>query len=380
MQERQFVFLFLRRLTQKIIFVIGIAIIILALTACSGDDNQSNTLGELPTLNSLDIPTTIPSETPMSTIEETSTDAAQPTLEPSATSTLPSSDSEETPEATADLLPNDGDVNLSNSPFGEDVTADFDTLSIGDVVSLTGTLHVDFDTQQSFLVDENDNQIEVIIPLPLTEAYNGQIILVTGEIQQSDAGSLSILPESFNVLTTPEPGDLTQAGNNEGPLFPGIEGTEEATPEMNLPFDISETLDFTLDVDLTALQTYDALVEQISDDIEGLGWLGMSGNSDVGWLIQFYDTDNNQTVTYSIDPEGAVMVSPPELVPLLPNQEIFIIDRDNVVMDSDSVMDQIGTEVVSPFGLPVLNLTAPSLDRIEWIVQANDEIIIDATR
>jgi hypothetical protein len=68
------------------------------------------------------------------------------------------------------------------------------------------------------------------------------------------------------------------------------------------------------------------------------------------------------------------------LVPLLPNQEIFLIDRDNVVMDSDSVMDQIGTEVVSPFGLPVLNLTAPSLDRIEWIVQANDEIIIDATR
>jgi hypothetical protein len=141
-----------------------------------------------------------------------------------------------------------------------------------------------------------------------------------------------------------------------------------------------EQLDFTLDADLTALGAYDGLIAEVGDALADYFWSRLSGSSEAGWLIEFYNPDADETLAYNVQPDGSVYVvlAPPSVA--LPGAVIQPIERDRVVVDSDVAAAQASDVTQGPtVGVPSLMLAAAGEDDIEWTILGLAPMTLDAT-
>jgi hypothetical protein len=139
------------------------------------------------------------------------------------------------------------------------------------------------------------------------------------------------------------------------------------TPHQN-PSDREDSL-FQLDSGLTALEVFDALQPQVEDLIGDARWVMLSGSPQLGWQVGFYDAASKTAISFYVQIDGLVILSPdnpPEL--MLGNSEIPL-ERSEITIDSSEageIAAENGLEVaVSP---PVFFLSIGPNDRPLWKV------------
>jgi hypothetical protein len=290
--------------------------------------------------------------------------APQTTADPEATVSLPSSlppigDTDgDGPGGFPGGMPSTG----PGGPAGaSQAVTDFSDLSTGETVTLSGTLALVEDGDEdtvAVIEDEAGNQVRLAMILPPSGVSAGDPVEVTGLIETAEDGGLAVR------------GVLTQAGEQTT--------ASGGPPTGDTPFGQSmQQIGVTLDENLTALEGYDALTEAISDDLEGLDWVGVTGSRGQGWTYSFVDDEDLRT-DYIVSPDGTVQQRTRQ--PLLGLEQALVttpIDREAVVVDSDDVEAAAG-DASGPFGV-AMNLTTNDDDQPTWIVTNTAIDPIDAT-
>jgi len=315
---------------------------------------------------------------------------------------------------------------------------DFSTLTVGEEALLIGELSLAGEAgqpQTAVLTDAQGNQVELVIPPGMANEFAGLIIEVFGQIVDmaeiegaadatAEAGvvTLGIRPNSMSpamvaganpglppglnpdstgeAIAAPEgfPGAVVPEGTSDVSMPPfmasgtmpappfgaaGPEGTANAVPfgpGFGGPGMIQgELLEETFDPNLTALEAYDAVVEAFADDLGERSWIIARGSNASGWSFEFYSETDDTTITYSVDPEGAVRRTPASPSLPLPGMVITPIDRELIVVDSDEVIASATTAGGPPVTDLMLLLSA-SGDAIQWTALSGTPVIIDATQ
>lgn len=234
---------------------------------------------------------------------------------------------------------------VSGSPpiENESFVTDFSILSPGSRVSISGQLEVvtDSNGQQLAVVrDPQGNEIALRIALPLVQSYVGQTIQLTGSLVSPETEGGRLVLQNASVITGQTAGlpEFLASIAQQGTQLPPDQITPVSPMEPMQPV----TLDIQLQPNLTALQTYDALVAALgAEALSGLAWVAMAGTSSAGWVIQFDNPANDRGVEYIIMPDGVVQ-SRPITMAALPGIVNIPMDRARVVMDSDQVVEQSG--------------------------------------
>lgn len=402
--------------------LVGAVVLALGLSACGG------TTEEVVPPTRVNVGTTQPETTPPlpADVTEQVPALSQPVL-PTGDAPL-----EFTPEVTPPL--SDGPV--PNTDLGGTLPApspeailDFSTLVLGDRVLLAGTLNVvQADGAETLVItDPNDISLQMSMPPSLLPNLIGSQVEVFGEIYDmtsTDAGEspaaeatpdpsavvLAIRAESVSpvgVGIAAAPGDVPGFApeSTDGPegfpanlaevtaqadVPPFGDGTlpappifAEGTPAVDFaqvgPGAVQgELLDFGLEPDLTALQAYDALLSNITDDIEGRTWIMLRGSTLQGWTLDFYSAETNDNLTYVVLPTGEVSRIPPS--PALPfqNSSTVAIDRAALVLDSidvETYVESLGQSLTEEVQL----ILSASEIGVTWTSIANTSLVLVAT-
>ena len=393
------------------VFLVALLILPVLIAGCGGDNSSEDestlptrvVVGDATAEVIVDSPAELPSQTPEIT-EEVSDENSTPPQEASAT---PEGTSEAAPppveappnfnqqgeEATAD--PNGVPVgppisstsipsNAGPAGLNTNATTDFSGLSVGESLLVSGILNIvdgnidGTDTQVAVLTDETGVTLEIDTPLGMTQPMEGQQVDMFGEIVEASAGSgaeFRIIPNSITAANglgldapTGNTGDTPPApGNGDAPNFPGALTSEEV-------------LEFEFESDLTALQAYDALVEELADSLEGTFWFSVTGSETSGWTFEFINPDEQSLTRYTVNIEGQVTRSGGLPATPIGENEDLAIDRELVVVDSDAVTAQVGEENNTPFGAPLITLVVNDEGGISWIVSGPQALTFDATQ
>lgn len=355
------------------------------------------------------------------------------------TAVMPSGDvTAEVTEAAPPPLPSgplpSAGVNGTPPAPSPEAVVDFSTLVLGDRRLVAGTLNIQGEgaAQMLILTDANDLTLQVNTPANLLPNLIGTQIEIfgtiydanvtpTGDAPQGEVTSepgevvLAIRPESISpvgvgVAAVPAgmPGFLPEStdapegfplGDAEAPapanVPPFMQGTLPAPPvfgEGTAPAPLpgganpfgpgaaqGETLDFTVEPELTTLQAYDALIENIEDEIEGRVWIMARGSRSIGWTFDFYSSEAQDNLSYVVLPSGEVRRIPAS--PALPFQQVgtFSIDREALVLDSSDVEAYVTSLGGPPVGEPQLILGG-NAQATTWTTLTNTTLILVATQ
>ncbi|MDX1995620.1 MAG: hypothetical protein SF029_24765 [bacterium] len=320
--------------------------------------------------------------------------------------------------------------------------ADFSTLEVSeDEVLLIGVLEINESTQQLLLTDENGLPVAVDMPVNLVANLVGQTVEIYGRIiDVADMGGVPVaVAEATGEAVPPEPVEATAEATGEAgvPLlairssslrpaqmsgglagvpggfpgglpmpegFPTPDGTAEAImpsfngtmmpppmfgPEGTAPVVPpgsfggmgmlqGEALDFTLEENLTALAAYDALIEEISGEVEGRVLTIIRGSQATGWTFDFYSEEEDNNVSYMVSPDGTALRGPVSPALPLPGVGNIPLDREQIVVDSDDVVAfaQSAGGPPTPDVQMVLNATA---EGVRWSTISPTPVFVDAT-
>jgi hypothetical protein len=378
------------KISPESVIYASILLIVIGLTACNGkaDDNRElPTRVVIPTMTDvIETPSAVASDTPeIKTI--TATDTAEPEVTETPapptdeitsaaatdTPTLlagPPLDVTNPPEPTLDFpIPPPETPFTGNGPppaptAPTEFVEDFSSLTPGEQVAISGEIIVPQDeTDESgqpiaVIADGKGNEVRVLLPPPVVMQYEGQRVRLMGNVlePEEEEGRLRIQPIS--------------------PIDTGAEATEEAAGGPPVELQIIQ-----LEPDLTALQAYDALIEELGDDLDDLDWISLVGNQASGWTITFYDPATDTNSAYTIYGDGTVQVA--EMLPfaLQPVVDNIPLDRARIVVDSDQVVEMIDDQGGPLVATEVLlTLQATSAETIEWTTDSPALGAIDATK
>jgi len=369
-----------------------IAIILTALlVACSGESSDDNE--ELPTRVVLgEVTPEVTDSPPITPAPENATEEAvspdqagdvPPGAETTPEAALPPVDAPPVPELTQEPgmegqnvppVPGTGGV----FPAESNAVSDFSALAEGDSVFIVGTVVIEDDVP--FIEDENGTRLELQAPLAMAMGIEGQSIQVSGEIINGENG-LTITADAMSVPSLD--GDVP-GGNVGVDVIQNPEATAPVTLPEGLPpiqAEEGEVLEFQLDPELTLLETYDALVAELPDELgEDVIWTRASGSPSAGWVFDFSESaeDGRQT-RYLVSPEGEIRVLVIAGTAPIPEMETPAIDRSQIVVDSDDVLAQLADTSNTPFGAPPLVLSVTEDGGILWTVQGPAGSTFDAT-
>lgn len=385
------------------VLLLLILIVVPILVACGGGDDSDDseaTEQVLPTRAVLD-------DTTAEVTPEIGDDApADPTpvapppntdATPEVSTPATQGDAESTPDVNVDNVPPQASTPDSNDAPpestaevrepGPNVATDFSGLSANLSGIFVGTLSIETEEGNPEVVvrltDAQGVSVQVIIPPVFSDELNGQVVQVQGVVIPSEANADALVIRGSNIA--PEGEELIQAGpptnGQSGGTVVVPEGvpTSENTPDTP-PIPLTggaELLDFQLDENLTALETYDALWAEVGDSLTDAIWLSLSGNNEQGWTIEFYVQADGATSSYTVTPDGMVALAD-GLNALPPSTEVNAIDRALVVVDSDDLPDPEANTDGPPIA-PLMILRATAEGSIQWNVQGANATVIDAT-
>lgn len=362
-------------------------ILIPLMAACGGSDDADEPIPTLAELGGGEATEAVLAEdaTESATAPDDNATPDAPT-ETSVEATPELSAAAQTPEATPGPLDLAGPTLQSDagSEMLPPISAieDFGALEVGDSGVFVGLLSIE-DDGTILVTDDAGVSIEMALDAPvLVTDFDGVEIQATGVIDEPREGSdrLRLLPSTFGAAVTAEMTPMAGMPDFLAEVTPTVPDFLLSGPSPQM-----EVLDFQLEEDLTALEAYDALIEEIGEDVAGLTWFEISGSAGTAWVVRFYDEENATTNDYRVERDGSVGTQTTQ-VPLLGNLPIFPIERERVVVDSDDLVpDAEATPEPGgpPVGLPpvdsLLTLRAPDEERIEWVIQDVEIRTVDAT-
>lgn len=264
-----------------------------------------------------------------------------------------------TAKATAEAVADDEATATSPAParnlIAGGIVRSFAGLQAGDEATLTGTLIVEDD--QPFLLDEDDRRILLVIPLEDLAALADTTITISGVLETAADDGLMLLP--LEPTATPE----TTVVDEADPLGGGV-----------------AALDFELSPEMTALQAYDALLPLIAASLDGRELVLVSGNDQDGWHFEFYRRGDITVYRYHVLADGAVRAETNARLSLPPESDVHPINRETIRLDSDDVYNNVDLTDLPGFIVPILQLSAPASDRVEWtITELSPPVVLDAT-
>lgn len=267
-------------------------------------------------------------------------------------------------------------------PFaGGDPITDFSELELGVPLLLVGELRIEQAEEGAgeilLLIDEAGEELFMIFPPPAAQPYDGEMVEVLGVLDEPTDASDDrrvLLPSSVQAVGARE---AFEAGG----LPPFMEGSTSSP--LALMMDLLTPLEIELEPELTALGAYDALIDALDDELEGLDWVALRGDSSA-WFIDFRDAEAEVRITYVVTATGDALVAEPETDIQLPGALIDALERERIVADSDqieAVLDELEADADGPpiFATPQIELRAGLDDSIIWIVFSFDMLTFDAT-
>jgi hypothetical protein len=230
----------------------------------------------------------------------------------------------------------------------------FADLQAGDEVTLGGTLALV--EEGAFLLDEDERRIQLLVEPDDLAALGDTFIAISGVLEASEDG-LALRP----FEPTPTPG--VPAIDEADPLGGGV-----------------AALEFELAPAMTALRAYDALLPLIADSLDGRELVLVSGNDQDGWSFEFYRQGDIVVHRYRALIDGTVRAETNARLSLPPESAVHPIDRETIRLDSDDVYNRVDLTDLPGFVVPLLQLSAPEPDRVEWTVtELSPPVVLDAT-
>jgi len=117
----------------------------------------------------------------------------------------------------------------------------------------------------------------------------------------------------------------------------------------------------------------------LGEELAGFEWFVLSGNTESGWSLEFYNAETSSTQSYAVSVDGTVQVMASGSF-LPPGTDVYTIDREQVVVDSTDLPEIEEQENAGPpLGAPILILQGAPEGQIFWTIQNSNAQPIDAT-
>lgn len=374
----------------KVYRVLPLLIFLLApiLVACGGGDSDDSEATEI----------VLPTRAVLGEVTEAVASQSSNNTPPEVTDIAPPANTDATPEVNAPATSENNTPPQASTPSTNGgppestaqvneptplVVTDFNQLSENIAGIFIGTLSIETNEEAIEpiirLTDNAGNSVQIIIPPVFSEELNGQIVQIQGVVTLAEANTDALVVRATNIALEGE--EFAQGGPpiNGAPNADLPEGvpTPGAPPEGPTTSQV-ELLDLQLEENLSALGAYDALWAELGDTLADTLWLALSGNTELGWTLEFYSEETDSTASYTITADGMVgFTNTQNFLP--PNTELNPIDRELIVVDSDDLPEPEANTNGPPIGIPVLILRATTEGNIEWTIQGANPTPIDAT-
>lgn len=374
----------------KVYRVLPLLIFLLApiLVACGGGDSDDSEATEI----------VLPTRAVLGEVTEAVAPQSSNNTPPEVTDIAPPTNTDATPEVNAPATSENNTPPQASTPSTNGgppestaqvneptplVVTDFNQLSENIAGIFIGTLSIETNEEAIEpiirLTDNAGNSVQIIIPPVFSEELNGQIVQIQGVVTLAEANTDALVVRATNIALEGE--EFAQGGPpiNGAPNADLPEGvpTPGAPPEGPTTSQV-ELLDLQLEENLSALGAYDALWAELGDTLADTLWLALSGNTELGWTLEFYSEETDSTASYTITADGMVgFTNTQNFLP--PNTELNPIDRELIVVDSDDLPEPEANTNGPPIGIPVLILRATTEGNIEWTIQGANPTPIDAT-
>ncbi len=374
---------------KRITMLLFIVMLVGVLTACGGDDGDTEEPQELPTIagGAESTPPDFNDDAPP--IEATPPISAPPGVSnaegtaEARSGGLPPFD----PGAQAPSRPDGEQTQIPSAPFNPapsdvDPVADFSTLSEGDEVPVTGTVRsLENDSADNadmlfIIVDEQGNELDIEgLFFPMIASFDGDEAVLNGTVGGVSEETGRVV---YNATVATAP-----TGADEAPAFipPGTGDGDDAGASLPGAFAAiqGEPLDINLGADLTALEAYDALTSELGEQLGDATWLSVTGTGDLGWTFRFLSAEQ-ETIAYFVQTDGAVSVAEAIAGPNVPGFAGNPIDREQVAVDSDVAEAQLpAASEDAPLNLGSVTLQADGEGNIVWVIGGAEAETIDAT-
>jgi hypothetical protein len=220
---------------------------------------------------------------------------------------------------TENVLPPDAEstrIANAQTPAG---VSDLSSAAVNDTVTFIGTLN--YDSASGIVTVQTDDgvSVQLIIPPPMAESFNGQRVQVSGQV--TDTETLTVNLQNIAAVSEIE-------------VTLPVEVTQDVPP-IDLPPELSTSnapASFTLTPNLSALESYDAVLESQADALEGYELVSISNEVGVWRIMLWKSAEPQGFYELVIMPDGSVQ---PRIYASELEVTFVTVERGQVTIDSD---------------------------------------------
>jgi hypothetical protein len=196
------------------------------------------------------------------------------------------------------------------------VESNLGDVAINDTVTLVGLFSFDAASGVSTVQTDDGQSVQLILPPPMAESFNGQRVQASGQV--TDVENLTVSVQ--NIAPYAEATLLAEATQDAPSISLPPELTTQTAPTI-----------FSITPNLSALESYDAILESQAEMLEGYQLLSISNEIGV-WRISMWQADAQMIYEFVVLPDGTVQSTQhaQEMVVTL-----VAVDRAQVTVESD---------------------------------------------
>ncbi|MFN8374709.1 MAG: hypothetical protein U0694_17740 [Anaerolineae bacterium] len=220
---------------------------------------------------------------------------------------------------TENVLPPEVEATRAASEQTAAPAANLSDYALNDTLNLEGVLSIDAATGVVTLRTDDGQTAALIVPPPLAQSLADQRVQLIGTVTDTGENLTLNVQSIVAAVTATTPAVITN-GTAEFNLPPEL-GTQSAATPVNIA------------PNLTALQTYDALVQ--SGSLQGYGLLSISSEFGV-WKISVLQPVDSTIMDFIVFPDGSVQqqastTALPEIA-----ASLVTLERQRLTVDSDA--------------------------------------------